>query len=287
MSAPEPISSARAPRRIGRRSRRQGRAYVALLPQLLTTGNLAAGFYAIVSASNGLYGRACVALILAGVFDMLDGRVARMTRATSRFGLEYDSIADTVSFGLAPAILAFHAGQFAELGWTGWVMAFMYTAGAALRLARFNVTPGRYRGRFEGLPSPAAALMVVSTVLFSLFLEETRLHPRFPAFLPAMGVAGLGLLMVSAIPYRNFKETSWRGSQRTVVFMVFLFLLVLARPGLTLFLILLAYVSSGPVEWAWRLRTGEQLEEIEAPGADDAEADDPPTGREPAEGGPS
>ena len=100
-------------------------------------------------------------LIFAAVFDILDGRLARLSGTTSRFGFEYDSIADTVSFGVAPAVLAFNAGQFHELGWTGWVMGFMFTAGAALRLARFNVTPQRYPGRFEGLPSPAAAGMVL------------------------------------------------------------------------------------------------------------------------------
>jgi CDP-diacylglycerol--serine O-phosphatidyltransferase len=253
---------------------------VALLPQLLTTGNLAAGFYAIVNASNGLYGRACVALIVAGVFDILDGRVARMTRATSRFGVEYDSISDTVSFGVAPAILAFHAGSFAELGWTGWVMAFMYTACAALRLARFNVTPGRYRGRFEGLASPAAAGMVLSAVLFSLFLKEADLHPNMPASVPAMGVAFLGLLMVSSIPYRSFKEVRIRGSHRSVVAMVVAFLVILAKPELTLFLIGLAYVASGPVEWLWRRQTGRTLEEIVHEEEDD-ESEAPVLRREP------
>lgn len=270
MTGPKPVESvesaggpggARRLRRERRRERR--RPYVAMLPQLLTTGNLAAGFYAIVNASNGLYGRACIALIVAAVFDILDGRVARLTRATSRFGVEYDSIADTVSFGVAPAILAFHAGSFAELGWTGWVLAFMYTACAALRLARFNVTPGRYRGRFEGLASPAAAGMVLSSVLFSLFLKEAELHPRFPAMVPALGVAFLGLLMVSSIPYRSFKEVRIRGSHRSVVATVVIFLVILAKPEVTLFAIGLAYVASGPVEWLWRRQTGGTLEEIE------------------------
>jgi len=236
---------------------------VVLLPQFFTTGNLAAGFYAIVSASDGHYGRACVALILAAVFDVLDGRVARLAHATSRFGLEYDSIADTVSFGVAPAILAFHAGSFGELGWTGWVMAFMYTACAALRLARFNVTPGRYRGRFEGLPSPAAAGMVLSAVLFSSFLRENEIGLVFPASLAAVGLAFTGLLMVSSIPYRSFKDVRLRGSYQSVVVMVVAFLVILARPEVMLFLVALAYVSSGPLEWLWRVRTGQTLEEIE------------------------
>lgn len=278
MKAPESIENARSARGLRRRDRRSGGRYVAVLPQLLTTGNLAAGFYAIVNASNGLFGRACVALIVAAVFDILDGRVARMTRATSRFGLEYDSISDTVSFGVAPAILAFHAGQFGELGWTGWVMAFMYTACAALRLARFNVSPARYRGRFEGLASPAAAGMVLSAVLFSLFLKEADLDPRLPASIPALGVAALGLLMVSSIPYHSFKEVRLRGSHRTVVAAVVTFLVILAKPELTLFLIGLAYVASGPVEWVWRRYTGRPLEAIETDESDESDGADAGSG---------
>ena len=114
-----------------------------LLPNLFTTANLAAGFYSIVQSGEGEFERAAVALIFAAVFDILDGRLARLAHATSRFGSEYDSIADTVWFGVAPALLAFNAEQLHVLGWTGWVMGFMFTAGAALRLARFNVKPLR------------------------------------------------------------------------------------------------------------------------------------------------
>jgi CDP-diacylglycerol--serine O-phosphatidyltransferase len=236
-----------------------------MLPQLFTTGNLAAGFYAIVKASEGQYGRACVALIVAGVFDALDGRIARLTRSTSRFGVEYDSIADTVSFGVAPAILAFNAGKFYELGWTGWVMAFMYTACAALRLARFNVSPGVYRGRFEGLPSPAACGIVLSSVLFSLFLAEQDLKPRLPASVPALGVAGVGLLMVSSIPYHSFKDLGSRGRYRSLVLAVVASLVILSKPEVTLFGVAVVYGLSGPVEWWWRRRTGHALERIADP----------------------
>lgn len=268
----------RAGRRRRRPRRRRGRGFQALLPQLFTTGNLAAGFYAVVKASEGEFGRACIALIVAGVFDVLDGRIARLAHATSRFGTEYDSISDTVSFGVAPAVLAFFAGDFAELGWTGWVMAFMYTACAALRLARFNVSPGRYRGRFEGLPSPAACGMVLSTVLFALFLEQSGVAPAMPASVAALGLALLGLLMVSPIPYRSFKEVRLRGGYRHVVLMVVVFAVVLSKPEVTLFLVGLAYVSSGPVEWLWRARTGRELEEVTS--GEDASSD-------PTEGMPS
>jgi CDP-diacylglycerol--serine O-phosphatidyltransferase len=254
-------------RRRRRRSGRPGGGLAGFLPNLLTTGNLAGGFYAIVKAGEGDYDRACVALILAGVCDLLDGRVARMARSTSRFGMEYDSIADIVSFGVAPAILAFNAGAFHELGWTGWVMAFMYTACAGLRLARFNVSPGRFRGRFEGLPSPAAAGMVLSTVWFKVFLEESGTRFELPASLVALGLALLGLLMVSPIPYRSFKDFRLRASYSSVVLMVIAFAVILSKPSVTLFFVGLAYVSSGPLEWFWRWRTGRSLEEAEHPDA--------------------
>ena len=260
-------------RRRRRRSSDGGHRARALLPPLLTTGNLAAGFYSIIKASEGDLDRAAVAIIAAAAFDGLDGRVARMTRATSKFGAEYDSIADTVSFGVAPAMLAFHAGAFYELGWTGWVMAFMFTACAALRLARFNVSPGRYRGRFEGLASPAAAGMVLSTVLFIGTLRDNGMDPNIPAFLGALGLALLGLLMVSPIPYRSFKDAKLGGSYRTIVFMVIGFAVILAKPSVTLFLVGLVYCSSGPVELYWRHRTGKQLEEIESEEPADAEGE--------------
>ena len=256
----------RKARRRRRRGRRRGaRGLTALLPNLPTTGNLAAGFYAIVKASQGDFERAAVAIIVAGAFDALDGRVARMANATSRFGVEYDSIADTVSFGVAPAILAFHAGAFAELGWTGWVMAFMYMACAALRLARFNVSPGRYKGRFEGLSSPSAAGTVLATVMFAGFLRESGLPLGVPASVASLGLALLGLLMVSPVPYRSFKDLELRGSYRNLVLMVIASAVILSKPSVTLFVVGIVYVSSGPIEWYWRYRTGHTLEEI-APG---------------------
>ena len=257
----------RARRRERRRKRRESAEHLGmatLLPNLFTTANLAAGFYSIVQSGEGDYERAAVALIFAAVFDILDGRLARLARATSRFGQEYDSIADTVSFGVAPALLAFNAGQFHELGWTGWVMGFMFTAGAALRLARFNVTPLRYPGRFEGLPSPAAAGMVLSTVLFVGFLRESGVAVSVPASLPALGLASLGLLMVSPIPYHSGKNLQL-GGYRGLVGTVFALGLVLAKPDVTLFAIGVVYVLSGPLGTLARLRSGRELEELPRP----------------------
>jgi CDP-diacylglycerol---serine O-phosphatidyltransferase len=263
VSAPDgPGSEGGRRRRRRRRSGRGGRDWTHLLPNLFTTANLAAGFYAIVKAMEGDADRAALALVVAGVCDNLDGRLARLARATSRFGTEYDSIADAVSFGVAPAVIAFTAGGLHDLGWTGWVLAFTFTACAALRLARFNVSPARWRGRFEGLPSPAAAGMVVASVWFAGFLAESGLPLGLPPLLPGLGVAALGLLMVSPIPYRSFKEARFRGRYRATVLMVIAFAVVLSKPSVTFFLVGLAYVASGPLEGYWRWRTGRSLEEI-------------------------
>jgi CDP-diacylglycerol--serine O-phosphatidyltransferase len=254
--------------RMGRRRRRRrtrrhrGQGFAWLLPHLFTTGNLAAGFYAIVRAAEGDLERAALAIIVAGILDGLDGRVARRVGAASPFGLEYDSIADAVSFGVAPAVIAWSGGALQDLGWTGWVLAFVYTVCAALRLARFNVTPPRWAGRFQGLPSPAAAGMVAASALFANFMQEHELPLALPALLPGLGVATLGLLMVTSIPYRSFKDLDVRGSYRSLVGMVIVFAVVLLEPYVTLFALGLAYVCSGPAEHFWRWRTGQVLEPI-------------------------
>jgi CDP-diacylglycerol--serine O-phosphatidyltransferase len=269
---------ARRVRRRQRRARRraEGRGVAALLPHLLTTGNLGAGFYAIVKASTGDPERASWAILIAGICDTLDGRAARMTHSESRFGVEYDSIADTVSFGVAPAVIAFHAGGFLELGWTGWVMAFVFTACASMRLARFNVTSGRYLGRFDGLPSPAAAGMVVSTVWFIGFLRESGIELSVPAVLPALGIAAVGLLMVSPIPYRNGKDLHVRRNDGSIVVAVLVITLLVAKPSVTFFLVGVLYTLSGPFDWYWRHRTGRRLEEIPSEARDAGAAQSAP-----------
>lgn len=236
-----------------------------LLPHLITTAGIFFGFYAIVQAFTGNPDFAAVGIILAIVCDTLDGRVARMAGSASRFGLEYDSIADTVSFGVAPAMLAFGAGNLNVLGRPGWVMAFLFTVCAALRLARFNISPGRYRGRFEGLPSPAAAGVVATTQLFASFVREHGLAWNAPEFTVAAGMAILGLLMVSPVPYRNFKEIDLRHSYRTLVIVVVAIVLVIQEPSVSLFALSLLYAVSGPIEWLWRLYTKQPLEEIAEP----------------------
>ncbi|MEZ4278010.1 MAG: CDP-diacylglycerol--serine O-phosphatidyltransferase [Myxococcota bacterium] len=261
MNAAEEADAKRRKRRRRRRRRddpdRAG--FAALLPQLLTTGNLAAGFFAIIKASNGEVLVASYAIFIAAVFDILDGRAARMTGNVSRFGAEYDSISDTVSFGVAPAVLAFHAGDFVDLRWAGWVMAFVYTACASLRLARFNVQSGRYEGRFDGMPTPAAAGMVLSTVWFKDFLVGPNQELGLPAIIPAIGVVLIGLLMVSPIPYRSFKDLRLGQGFSGTVIPVILLIVLIVEPGLNFFLVGLAYVVSGPAGMLWRWRTGREL----------------------------
>jgi CDP-diacylglycerol--serine O-phosphatidyltransferase len=262
---PDSESVSRRHRRRHRRPRAEGEPLrgLFLLPHIVTTGGLFFGFYAIVQAFNDKPDLAALGILLAGICDAFDGRLARFTHSTSRFGVEYDSIADTVSFGVAPAMLAFSAGNLQVLGRTGWIMAFLFTACAALRLARFNVEPGRYRGRFEGLPSPAAAGMVASTVWFVGFLRELGVDFSVPEYAVACGTAVLGLLMVSSVPYRSFKEIDLRHSYGTLVVVVFAIALVIQEPSVTLFMLGASYCTSGLVEWVWRRRTGRTLELIE------------------------
>jgi CDP-diacylglycerol--serine O-phosphatidyltransferase len=258
-------SPTRGRRRRRRRPRGERRGGLYLLPQLLTTANLFFGFYAIVHAFGGQPDRAAAGIVLAAICDILDGRVARLAKATSRFGVEYDSIADTVSFGVAPAMLAFSAGNLAVLGRPGWVLAFLYTACAALRLARFNVASPRYRGRFEGMPSPAAAGIVASTQWFVSFLRENGVAFSVPEWVVAGGIAVLGLLMVSSIPYRSFKELDLRHGFSTLVLVVVALVFVVQEPSVSLFGIGILYAFSGPVEWLWRRARHRPLEELPRP----------------------
>jgi CDP-diacylglycerol--serine O-phosphatidyltransferase len=276
MEDPQYDAPERRHRRRNRRRRQRQRGLL-LLPHLITTANLALGFFAIVQSFAGRHDLAALGIVLAALADAIDGRVARLAGASSRFGLEYDSIADTVSFGVAPAMLAFAAGNLHVLGKPGWVMAFTFTVCAALRLARFNVSPGRYKGRFEGMPSPAAALMVATTQWFVSFLrEQGRVIVDVPEWLVALSVVGVGLLMVSPIPYHSGKELDLRHSFGTLVLAVILILLVIVEPSVTLFAIAVAYVLSGPVEWLWRRHTGVTLEE--APAAPAHGFESPPRG---------
>jgi CDP-diacylglycerol---serine O-phosphatidyltransferase len=234
----------------GKKVRHKG---IYLLPNLFTTAALFSAFYAIISAMDGNFSGAAIAIFVAMVLDGLDGRVARLTNTQSAFGAEYDSLSDMVAFGVAPALVAF-TWALAELGKAGWVFAFIYVAGAALRLARFNTHIGSEDKRyFTGLPSPSAAGLVAGMVwALSDFGVEGGDISLLVGILTALG----GLLMVSNIKYHSFKDLDVRG--RVPFFVILLVVLVLAivatDPSRILWLIFVVYSLSGPVLVLWRMR---------------------------------
>ena len=196
----------------------QKRKGIYLLPNLLTTAGLFSGFFAVVSSMTGRFEAAAVAIFVAMVFDGLDGRVARMTNTQSDFGAEYDSMADMVSFGMAPALVAYNWG-LTELGKFGWLAAFVYVAGAALRLARFNTQVGIADKRFfQGLASPAAAAVVAGLVWVGV--EYDAVGTDY-GIVVALVTGFAGLLMVSNFKYNSFKELNWHGKVPFVLFIVF------------------------------------------------------------------
>lgn len=217
-----------------------------LLPNLLTTAGLFSGFYAIIASINGAFEPATIAIFVAMVFDGLDGRVARITNTQSAFGAEYDSMADIVSFGVAPALLAF-SWSLSTLGKLGWLAAFIYVACAALRLARFNVQTSTADKRyFQGLASPAAAALVAATVWAGV---DFGINGHDYNIVMAILMALSGLLMVSNFRYSSFKSIEWKGKVSFVMILavVLIFVFVAAQPAQVLFAVFLGYALSGPV----------------------------------------
>lgn len=214
------------------------------LPCLLTCCSLFSGFYAIISAFNGHFFAAAVAILIAAVFDCLDGRVARMTGTTSEFGKELDSLCDLVSFGVAPALVAY-LWALTPYGRYGWLAAFLYVATTALRLARFN-TQSVSGHNFVGLPCPAAAMMIATTIMFSRFLGATDTVKHVSILLL---VYILSYLMVSNHCYLSFKKMEIKKGRRfqVIVFMLLFLILLATEPPVTLFVVALAYILSGPV----------------------------------------
>jgi CDP-diacylglycerol--serine O-phosphatidyltransferase len=234
-----------------------------LLPHLFTTAGLFCGFYSIVMSTTGNFDHAAGGIIFAGLFDLFDGSVARMVNAESAFGEQYDSLADVIGFGVAPAMLAFSAGGLQDLGRVGWVCAFFYVVCAALRLARFNVSPSIYKDMFQGLPSPAAGGIIATTTWFVQFLrQEQQLDFTVHSGLISAGVVILGLLMVSNVPYRSSKGLSLNGSFRSFVVVAIIFGAIAWKPAITLFLIGMTYLVVGFVELVWRRKTGNALESM-------------------------
>ncbi|MDH5217468.1 MAG: CDP-diacylglycerol--serine O-phosphatidyltransferase [Gammaproteobacteria bacterium] len=223
--------------------RRRG---IYLLPNLFTTGCLFGGFFSIIYAINGKFEMAAIAIFIAMILDGLDGRVARLTNTQSEFGVQYDSLADMVSFGVAPGILMYQ-WALTDIGKLGWLGAFMYTAGAALRLARFNTQAASSDKRFfQGLPSPAAAAMVAGAVWVG---ADMAIDGKDIPILAWLVTVSAGLLMVSNFRYYSFKELDLRGKVPFVamLFVVLVFVFVSIDPPQVLFLIFMAFGFSGPV----------------------------------------
>jgi CDP-diacylglycerol--serine O-phosphatidyltransferase len=229
-----------------------------LLPNLFTTGAMFAGFYAIVAGMNGDFELAAVAVFIAMVLDGLDGRVARMTNTQSAFGAEYDSLSDLVSFGLAPALVMYQWAlvHLQDMGtaWgkAGWLAAFVFVACAALRLARFNTQIGKVDKKyFQGLPSPAAAAVMVGMVWVFNDLAYKGRDFELLAFFTTIIV---GLLMVSNVSYYSFKDFDFKNRVPfvAVLAIVLVFALTTIDPPKVLFAVFFLYALSGPITWVIR-----------------------------------
>ncbi|MEE3240246.1 MAG: CDP-diacylglycerol--serine O-phosphatidyltransferase [Pseudomonadota bacterium] len=236
----------------GKKVRRKG---IYLLPNLFTSAALFAGFFAIIAAINGDFAAAGLAIFFGQVLDGLDGRVARMTNTQSRFGQEFDSLSDMVTFGLAPAIIVF-MWCLSDLGKLGWAVAFLYVASAAIRLARFNAVADTADTRyFRGLASPPAATLVASAVWLGYDLGYTASSLPFALVISmAILTSAVGFLMIANIRYHSFKAINF--SRRVSVAALLLFILLIGLiatdPPKVLFLLACSYAFSGPVVTLWQ-----------------------------------
>jgi CDP-diacylglycerol--serine O-phosphatidyltransferase len=251
---------------------RQRSRGIYLLPNAFTTGALFCGFYAIVMAMNQKFEHAAWAIFIAMVLDGLDGRVARLTNTQSEFGAQYDSLSDMVSFGAAPALVIYE-WSLRGLGKLGWIAAFVYCAGAALRLARFNTNIAVVDKRFfQGLPSPAAAALVGGYVLMMNDLQVSGVQYPWVSFVVALFA---GLTMVTNVPFYSFKDVNFKKSVPFIfVFLIALaFALVSIDPPKVLWPIFVAYCLSGYAVYFWRLAKGKPVSIIQT----EEEEDEPET----------
>ncbi|NYT66201.1 CDP-diacylglycerol--serine O-phosphatidyltransferase [Alcaligenaceae bacterium] len=236
------------------------RRSIYLLPNAFTTANLFAGFYAVVQAMNGRFEMAAIAIFLAMVFDGMDGRVARLTNTQSAFGEQYDSLSDMISFGMAPA-LVMYIWQLQGLGRWGWLAAFIYVVGAALRLARFNTNIAVVDKRFfQGLPSPAAAALVAGFVWLVVdnklvMSDDTIAWTAFSITVYA------GIAMVTNAPFYSGKSFALGRSVPFWVMLVLVavFVFVSSNPPIALFGLFVVYGLSGWVVMIWRVRRAQRL----------------------------
>ena len=220
-----------------------------ILPSLITTLSFFCGFYALIASFNGDYYHAATAIILATLFDFLDGKVARLTNTATNFGMEYDSLADLMSFGIAPGFLVY-SWALQPYGRIGWMAAFLYVICGALRLARFNTLAhlGLGQGRFVGLPIPGAALVVASMVIMT---KDFFLLEKLPPMVLVATVYALAFLMVSNVRYFSAKQLDFsrRRPFGILVFMVLAVYILAVMPELMLFIVAVGYAASGPMEW--------------------------------------
>jgi CDP-diacylglycerol--serine O-phosphatidyltransferase len=222
---------------------------VYLIPSLFTAGNLMCGFFSIIATFRGEFVNAALLILVANVFDGVDGYVARLTRTTSQFGVEFDSLADVVAFGVAPAILVYFWALVPWDNW-GWLAAATYVVCGAARLSRFNVqAQGPAKNYFVGLPIPAAAQMITSSVILYYYLGFEGAPMRHLTFL--LVIYGLAILMVSNIPYFSLKNNDMRRRHPEWMFLsgVILITLIIAQRHVMFFTIVLLYTLSGPLLW--------------------------------------
>ncbi len=218
-----------------------------LIPNLCTTGNLFCGVYSILSVFNGNHLAAAIAILVAMIFDMLDGKLARLTNSTGQFGVEFDSLADVVSFGVAPGLLIYSFALNGQ-GMFGVAVMFAYVAMGAVRLARFNATVSSADSKFfTGLAIPAAAGVVASLVIFDLHI--TKMGSQVKPIIILVITLGLAFLMVSTIKYRSFKDLKFRRGEHFtyLVWGILALMLIVAWPQVMIFVIFAAYALSGPV----------------------------------------
>lgn len=233
-----------------------------IVPNLVTTANLFSGFFSITEAMKGNTVIAAWAILVAAIFDMLDGRIARLAKATSQFGVEYDSLSDLVSFGIAPAMLFFQ-WSLEPFGRLGLLAAFLYACCAALRLARFNVNTSTIsKAYFQGIASPVAAGSLATFAIFHNAAqwpsEESWITREWVCLILALG---LGTLMVSSIPFPSFKELNWRSRSSFGYLMigVMAMILIAVRPEVTLFLVTMAYIGGSLLWNLYRVVAGKPI----------------------------
>ena len=223
-----------------------------LLPNLFTSASLFCGFYSMIASFKEHFVPAAIAILVSVVFDGLDGRVARLTNTTSKFGAEYDSLADAIAFGVAPAILAY-SWSLSIYGKWGWIVCFLFVLCGALRLARFNIQIGIIESSvFNGLPIPAAASVVATTIIF---FDYVGAEGKFHNFFIMIFVIAISLLMVSSVKYYSFKDMSLLARKPFTIFFwsTVLLIIVVAEPEIMFFVIISGYAISGPIWWVLKL----------------------------------